>query len=329
MWIIEDVQSSIMNKIGPRANASERYRSANSITLTIEVYGRDGVWFIDVPNTTTVIMLKNQLRYREITDRSCKEIDIFFNNIKLANKYWYLRDYHIENFSKLVVKHRGTVIEQKEPPEPMLIKLADAQRKVLIKQRLTSRRLEDIFAFAVLHALYDPNSSESSYVPSEVADLGAFKTTTEKRKSSSAPSQFHFSPETRDKKGKTKASTQHKFFDEDEKSTKSSSKLNYKEQEGRSTSWQLTSPKSRYMEVKKPLKNEAISSRTRRPNVQTSLSKKSSSSKASCFHMFGDDFKTKLEAALSPELLRLKALSAPQPTETLVLSDSKSRRARI
>jgi len=315
MWIIEDVQSSIMHKVGSRANTLER--DPCSMTLTINVDGREGVWFIDVPNTTTVIMLKNQLRYRDITNRSCNEIDIFFNNQKLANKYWYLRDYRIENFSNLVVKHRKNVIEQKEPPEPMLIKLGDAERKALIKQRLTSRRLEDIFAFAVLHALYDPNSSESSYFPSEVADLGAFKTATERLKSTSAPSSLYpFSPET---KHKTKSSAQYKFFNEDEKSSKSSSKLNYKEHEDRSTSRQLTfTADSRYREMSK---KGVISSRSHRPDVQTSLRKKPSGSKAYSFHPLGDDVKTKPEAS---ELLRLKALSSQQSPECLVLGDSSA-----
>jgi len=330
MWIIEDVQSSIKNKIGSRDSALERGPLANSMTLTISVDGREGIWFIDVPNTTTVIMLKNQLRYREITNRSCEEIDIFFNNIKLANKYWYLPDYHIENFSKLVVKHREALLEQKEPPEPLLIKLGDAERKVLIKQRLISRRLEDIFSFAVLHALYDPNSNESSYVLSEVADLGAFKTATDKLKSSSTPPRYHLSPKTGNR-WKSKSSSQYKFSGEDAKSSRSPAKFKSKGQGAHSTSWQLTSPhKSRYNKITRPSSNEVRSPRRRRHHVKTSQGKNSSSSKASSFQTFGDDVKAKPKNPLSPKPLRVKSKSAPESPEVVLVSEStRGYRTRV
>jgi len=322
MWIIEDVQSSIKNKIGSRDNALERGPLANSMTLTISVDGREGIWFIDVPNTTTVIMLKNRLRYREITNRSCEEIDIFFNNIKLANKYWYLPDYHIENFSKLVVKHREALLEQKEPPEPLLIKLGDAERKVLIKQRLISRRLEDIFSFAVLHALYDPNSSESSYVLSEVADLGAFKTTTDKPKSSSTPAPYHLSPKT-GKMWKSKSSSQYKFSGGDVKSSKSPTKFKSNGQGAYSTSWQATSPhKSRYTKLTRPSRNVVRSSRRRRHRAKTPQGKNSSSSKAYSFQTFADDVKAKPKIVLSPQPSRVKSKSAPESPEVLLVSES-------
>jgi len=327
MWIIEDVQSSIKNRIGSRDNAIERGSLANSMTLTISVDGREGVWFIDVPNTTTVIMLKNQLRYREITNRSCEEIDIFFNNIKLANKYWYLPDYHIENFSKLVVKHRKALPEEKEPPEPLLIKLGDTERKVLIKQRLISRRLEDMFSFAVLHALYDPNSTESSYVLSEVADLGAFKTTTDKLKqlkSSSNPPRYHVSRKTGNR-WKSKSSTRYKFSGKDVKSCRSPAKFMSKGQGARSPAWWLTSPHKRTTKKTRPSNNEERSSRRRRHHVKTSQVKKS---KSYSFQGSGDDVKAKPINPLSPHS-RVKSISAPEITEVLVSESTRGYRSRV
>jgi hypothetical protein len=346
MWIIEDVQSSIKSKIGSRGTALEKGPSPYSLTLTIEVDNREGTWYVDVANTTTVIMLKNKLRYQEITDGSCNEIDIFFKNVKLANKYWYLPDYHIGNFSKLFVKHRKKAIEKKKPPEPMLIKLRDAERKVLVRQRLTSRRLEDIFNFAVLHALYDPNSCESSYVLSEVADLGAFKTTSEKLKASqSNSSQFHFSPTSKGSKRKIwkNPSSQYKFLGEDQGTSKSLLKLtpsieqelpnssqctfSSKTEFAKSLDKRLRSPQrtfSHKAEFSKSLDRRLRSARAYGDEVKTCISEKPFSFKASSYHTIGEDAKRKPEDSLSQEVLLRKVSSTRKKPEALVLSGSRS-----
>jgi len=187
MWIIEDVQATIMKKIDSLGSLGslgslkeEKNPPPERLTLTIEVSGRKRVWIIDVENTTTVIMLKNILRKRNITHRLLDEINIFFNSKKLLNDYWYLRDYDVESFSTLKVVHRKVSRIQKLPTGPMILKMKDTERKELVMQRLHSRRLEDVFHFIMLHALYDPNSNESSYLLSEVAELGAFKRPTDR-----------------------------------------------------------------------------------------------------------------------------------------------------
>jgi len=181
MWIIEDVQATIMRKFDSLGSLTEQKSPPpDRLTLTIEVSGRRRVWIIDVENTTTVIMLKNILRQRNITRRLSDEINIFFNSQKLSNDYWYLRDYDVESYSTLRVVHRKVSRIQKVPPGPMILKMKDTERKDLVMQRLHSRRLEDVFHFIMLHALYDPNCNESSYLLSEVAELGAFKRPTDR-----------------------------------------------------------------------------------------------------------------------------------------------------
>jgi len=181
MWLIEDVQATIMRKFDSLGSLTEQKSpSPDRLTLTIEVSGRRRVWIIDVENTTTVIMLKNILRQRNITRRLLDEINIYFNSQKLSNDYWYLRDYDVESYSTLRVVHRKVSRIKKVPPGPMILKMKDTERKDLVMQRLRSRRLEDVFHFIILHSLYDPNCNESSYLLSEVADLGAFRRPTDR-----------------------------------------------------------------------------------------------------------------------------------------------------
>jgi len=179
MWIIEDVQATILRKFDSKGSLIEKSPIPEMLTLTIEVRGWKRVWIIDVENTTTVIMLKNILRQRYITRRSCDEINIFFKSVKLSNSYWYLRDYDVENYSSLMVVHRRVSRVKRTPRRPMLLEMKDSERKDLVMQRLQSRRLEDVFHFIMLHALFDPNCNESSYLLSEVEGLGAFKRPTE------------------------------------------------------------------------------------------------------------------------------------------------------
>jgi len=194
MWILDNVQSTIKKNLENAFNIERKSSGTSLITLQIVVDGNSEVKAVTVPNWTSIIALKNLLRQRKITNKSNEETTLVFKNSKLGNCYWTLRDYDVPSSAKLLVLYHKPIPVEKQLSEPMpLGEVDDEVRRALVRKRLDSRRIGDVFNFALLHTLYDPSSVEASYDRVKDAELGALKTSRQiasSTKESAYPSQL-------------------------------------------------------------------------------------------------------------------------------------------
>jgi len=180
MWILDSVQSTIKRNLENAFNLEQKSSTTSILTLQIIVDCCSTEVIVTVPNWTSVIALKNLLRQRKIINRSNEETTIIFNNSKLENCYWTLRDYDLPTSARLFVRYHMAIPVEKEPSEPApLGDVDDEVRRALVRKRLDSRRIGDVFNFALLHTLYDPSSLEASYDRVQDANCGALKTSSQ------------------------------------------------------------------------------------------------------------------------------------------------------